>query len=76
MQTQSRSQTESQQDMMQESVNTSMREVECARSQDIIKVGQMPGFECENRVYSSLGISPSIKIGGDPKKLIEIEKYE
>lgn len=39
---------------------------------DLIKVGQMPGFECENRVYSSEGLCPSLKIGGDPKKIIEV----
>lgn len=39
---------------------------------ELIQVGQMPGFECENRVYSPEGICPSLKIGGDPKKIIEV----
>lgn len=34
---------------------------------ELIQVGQMHGFECENRVYS-----PEGKIGGNPKKIIEV----
>lgn len=41
-----------------------------------IKVGQMSGYEIENRVYSAQGVCPSIAIGGGPKKIIEGMKLD